>query len=66
MVLSTVIDGELKRVLGNYCRSRGVKIRYVIEAALLQYLEDEIDLKAYRDRKGEEEISLKQLLAERK
>lgn len=60
--LSTIIDPKLKRVLIDYCKKRGLKIRYLIEQALIEYLEDEIDLEAYHSRKNEETVSLEDVL----
>lgn len=60
--LSTNIDAELKKALTIYCKKSGLKIQSVIEQAIIEQLEDEIDLTIYHDRKNEEEISLKDAL----
>ena len=63
--LSTVIDAEVKRAVTEYCRRKGLKIRHVVERALIEQLEDEIDLQAYEDRRDEDTVSLQDLLASR-
>ena len=64
--LSTVIDGRVKKALQDYCKRKGLKMRFVIEEALIEQLEDEIDLEAYRKRKDEETFSLEEVLSKRK
>ncbi len=56
--LSTNIDSELKKALTGFCKQRGLKIQMVVENAIRERLEDEIDLSAYRNRQNEEEITL--------
>jgi hypothetical protein len=63
--LSTVIDARVKRALSVYCRRRGLKVRYVVEEALIEQLEDEIDREAYHARKDEELFSLEDVLSDR-
>lgn len=60
--LSTIIDLELKKALNEYCKSKGLKIQHVVESALIEKLEDEIDLEAFLQRKDEETISLADLI----
>jgi hypothetical protein len=60
--LSTNIDFELKEALSLFCKKRGLKIQSVVENAIREQLEDEIDLASYRERKDEEEISLTAVL----
>ena len=55
--LSTNIDFELKTALALFCKKRGLKIQSVVENAIREQLEDEIDLAAYLDRKDEAEVS---------
>ena len=43
-----------------------VKVRYVVEEALIEQLEDEIDLEAYYARKDEGLFSLEDVLADRR
>lgn len=40
-----------------------MKLRYLIEQALIERLEDEIDLKAYHDRIHEDTVPLEDVLA---
>ena len=56
--LSTNIDADLKKALTLFCKKKGLKIQSVVECAIRDQLEDEIDLAAYFDRKDEEEVSL--------
>ena len=60
--LSTNIDSELKKSLSLFCKKRGLKIQSVVENAIREQLEDEIDLTAYLERKEEEEVSLSSVL----
>ncbi len=61
--LSTIIDARVKDALVNFCKRRGIKMRYLIEQALVEQLEDEIDIEAYHARRNEETVSLEQVLA---
>lgn len=56
--LSTNIDSELKEALSLFCKKHGLKIQSVVENAIREQLEDEIDLADYQSRKNEEEVSL--------
>lgn len=60
--LSTNIDKELKKALSLFCKKKGLKIQSVIEAALREQLEDEMDLSTYFERKDEEEVPLQTAL----
>ena len=60
--LSTNIDFELKEALSSFCKKKGLKIQSVVENAIREQLEDEIDLISYKERKNEEELSLSQVL----
>lgn len=64
--LSTIIDARVKEALVRFCKRRGIKLRYLIEQALVEQLEDEIDLEAYHARRNEETVSLEQVLAGKK
>ena len=61
--LSTVIDVRVKDAITAFCKKRGIKLRYMVEQALIEQLEDEIDLEAYRTRRTEETVSLEDVLA---
>lgn len=60
--LSTVIDARVKDAITSFCKRRGIKLRYLVEQALIEQLEDEIDLEAYRERRDEETFSLEEIL----
>ena len=60
--ISTNIDFELKKALVAFCKRRGLKIQSVVENAIREQLEDEMDLSAYHERKNEEEVSLENVL----
>jgi len=60
--LSTSIDADLKKALTAFCKKRGLKIQSVVENAIREQLEDEIDLADYKERKNEEEVSLAAVL----
>lgn len=64
--LSTIISTDVKKAALQLCKKRGFKLRYLIEQALVEQLEDEIDLDAYYSRRNEETVSLEQILAGRK
>lgn len=61
--LSTIIDARVKDAVTEFCKRRGIKMRYMIEQALIEQLEDEIDLEAFRARRDEETFSLDEVLA---
>lgn len=63
---STVIDSQVKQAITRFCKKRGLKLRYVVEQALVECLEDEIDLEAYHSRLNEETVPLEDILAGRK
>lgn len=64
VTLSTVISSDVKRAAIAHCKKHGLKLRYLIENALIEQLEDESDLAAFRQRRDEETVSLEQILAE--
>jgi hypothetical protein len=45
-----------------YCKKHGLKIQGVVESAIREQLEDEMDLTSYHERKNEEEISFAAVL----
>ncbi|MBK9214916.1 MAG: hypothetical protein IPM59_04850 [Chloracidobacterium sp.] len=61
--LSTIIDARVKEAITLYCKERGIKLRHLIEQALVEQIEDEIDLEAYRNRRNEERVPLEDVLA---
>ncbi len=56
--LSTIIDARVKDAITSFCKRRGIKLRYLVEQALIDQLEEKIDLEAYRERRDEETFSL--------
>jgi len=60
--LSTIIDARVKEAITSFCKRRGIKLRYMVEQALIEQLEDEIDLEAYRERRDKETFSLEEIL----
>ncbi|MBX7061621.1 MAG: hypothetical protein IT171_06910 [Acidobacteria bacterium] len=64
--LSTIIDARVKEAITLYCKERGIKLRHLIEQALVEQIENEIDLEAYRNRRNEETVSLEDVLARSK
>ncbi|MBA2334679.1 MAG: DUF6290 family protein [Pyrinomonadaceae bacterium] len=60
--LSTIIDARVKDAITSFCKRRGIKLRYLVEQALIEQLEDEIDLEAYRSRRDEETFSFEEIL----
>jgi hypothetical protein len=60
--LSTNIDFELKEALAIFCKKRGLKIQSVVEHAIREQLEDEIDLAAFLERKDEAEVSFSSVI----
>ena len=62
VTLSTNIDFKIKEALTTFCKKRGFKIQHFVEKAIVEQLEDEVDLEAYHQRKNEETVSLKKLI----
>ncbi len=62
-VLSTLIDSQVKEATTRFCKKRGLKLRHLVEQALVEQLEDEIDLEAYHQRRHEETVPLERILA---
>ena len=55
--LSTVIDPAVKRRLTLYSKEHGLKIRYVVERAITELIEDESDLAVWRQRRDEPTVT---------
>ena len=62
--LSTIIDARVKDAVTEFCKRRGIKMRYLTEQALIEQLEDEIDIEAFRARRNEETFSIDEVLAD--
>lgn len=63
---STVLDLQVKNAAVAYCKRMGLKLRHFVERAIVEQLEDAIDLEAYRQRKDEETVPLEHILRSRK
>jgi hypothetical protein len=61
--LSTAIDADVKKAVDLFCKRKGLKLRFVVEKALVEQLEDELDLQAYLERRNEETFSLAEVLS---
>ena len=66
MPISTTISPEVKRAAADYCRRHGLKLGFLIERALVEQLEDELDRAAYFSRRDEPTVSLDSVLRDRK
>lgn len=62
VTLSTSLNKEIKEALTAFCKKKGLKIQHFVEKAIVEQLEDEIDLEAYYQRRDEETVSLPSLL----
>lgn len=62
VTLSTNLDIQIKEALTAFCKKKGLKIQHFVEKAIVEQLEDEIDLEAYYQRKDEETVSFSSLL----
>ncbi len=51
--LSTAIDPVVKRALALYSKKHGLKLRFVVERAIVELIEDESDLAVWRRRRDE-------------
>lgn len=56
--ISTQISEKAKKALALFCKKRGIKINRFVEDAIIEKLEDEVDLAEYELRKNEERISI--------
>ena len=64
--LSTTISPEIKRAADAYCKRNGIKMSFLVERALVEQLEDEMDIEAYHQRRNEPTESLESIVAARK
>ena len=51
--LSIAIDPEVKRALKLYSKEQGLKIRFVVERAIVELIEDDSDVAVWRQRRDE-------------
>lgn len=61
--LSTIIDADVKEAIAEYCKRRGLKLRYFIEQALIESMEDAVDLEAYNKRRDEELVDFEDVMS---
>jgi len=59
--ISTQISDKAKKALSLFCKKRGIKINRFVEDAIIEKLEDEIDLAEFELRKNEERISFEDI-----
>ncbi|HLG20699.1 MAG TPA: hypothetical protein VI895_12910 [Bdellovibrionota bacterium] len=50
------------KAVAAFCKKRGLKIQHFVEEALVERLEDQIDVEAYENRRSEENVSLEAVL----
>jgi hypothetical protein len=60
--LSTTIDPAVKKALTLYSERHGMKIRFVVEQAIAELIEDEEDLAAWRRRRSEPSVEWAEVL----
>lgn len=56
---STTISKETKKLVEKFCKARGLKINHLVEKALLEFIEDEMDRSIIDDRALEETVDWK-------
>ena len=56
---STNLTKETKELLEKFSKARGIKINHLVEQAILEYLEDEMDNAIIAERELEEVVSWK-------
>ena len=56
---STTLNKKTIRVLEQFCKAKGLKMNYVVDTALIHFLEDEMDKMIIEQRADEEFISWK-------
>ena len=57
--LSTTLSKPTKDLLERYCKKRGLRMNHLIERAILELLEDEMDKEIIEQRELEETIEWK-------
>ncbi len=57
---STTITKDTKELLERYCKARGLRMNHIVEKAVLEYLEDEMDKVLIEERELEETVEWKQ------
>ena len=59
VAFSTSLTRETKNLLERFSKARGIKINHLVEEAILEYLEDEMDNAIIADREWEETVKWK-------
>ncbi len=53
---STTLRKETKDLLDRFCKNRGLRMNHLVEQAILEYLEDEMDKEIIESRELEEVV----------
>ena len=56
---STTISKETKELLERFCKARGLRMNHIVEKAIIEYLEDEMDKVLIEERELEEMVAWK-------
>ena len=56
---STTIKRSTKDLLDRFCKTRGLRVNHLVETAILEYLEDEMDKEIIERRELEEVVAWK-------
>jgi len=56
---STTISAPTKALLERYCKARGVRMNHFVEAAIIEKLEDEMDVELIEKRELEDTVEWK-------
>ncbi len=56
---STTISRDSKELLERFCKARGLRMNHIVEKAILEYLEDEMDKVLIEERELEETVEWK-------
>jgi len=59
VTFSTNMHRETKELLERFCKARGVRMNHLVEKAILEYIEDEMDRSIIEDRELEETVEWK-------
>ena len=57
--LSTTISAETKELLERFCEQKGLRINYLVESALLEWMEDDMDTELIKARLHEDTVAWK-------
>jgi hypothetical protein len=59
VTFSTNMNRETKELLERFCKARGIRINHLVEKAITEFIEDEMDRSIIEDRELEETIEWK-------